>query len=481
MIKYLKSETASLFSNDADKKAIIELLWGDRIEILSNQKKNGRYKVKARGITGYVDAEELGDESLLEIYFIDVGQGDGILIKTPDGKHLLIDGGYKRASKPSGKNAADFVDWKFVKDYGLNKIVIDDMISSHCDADHYGGLWDLINPDEVDELDADTWQIKRFYHAGVSWWNDKTGSKPKRTTGPNEEGFLTKLLEDQDDAATSMEDPDFELQGEWRKFIECLLDQNVPIKRIAHKLGGPIKTLPGYSGDVKIKILGPIEHDLDGSPAYKHLGSDSQNTNGHSVTLRVDYGRSKILLTGDLNAKSQRVLLESHAGNTQAFQCDVTKACHHGSDDCSFEFLQHVNAGATIISSGDNETHAHPRPGIVSASAITGFHKIENDKIVTPLIYSTEIARSYKLGNPYEVKVNDQVFNDENAIKVKFTETKSGGLNAKKSEKSLNGLYVVSSIIYGLVNVRTDGNKILCATLNEGKHTWDTKTFQARF
>jgi hypothetical protein len=57
-----------------------------------------------------------------------------------------------RASQPSGKNAADFVDWKFVKDYGLERIHLDVMMASHNDADHYGGLSDLLGVDTADEL-----------------------------------------------------------------------------------------------------------------------------------------------------------------------------------------------------------------------------------------------------------------------------------------------------------------------------------------
>ena len=54
----------------------------------------------------------------------------------------------------------------------------------------------------------------------------------------------------------------------------------------------------------------------------------------------------------------------------------------------------------TIISSGDNEGHNHPRPRIVAASALTGHKLIKDDRVVTPLIYSTEIARSYKITEP---------------------------------------------------------------------------------
>src|SRR5690606_23651976 len=257
----------------------IELLWGDRVELLSQRKQNGRYKVKARGVEGYVAAEDLGDESLLEIYFIDVGQGDGILIRTPDNKHILIDGGYKRSSKPSGKNAADFVDWKFFKDYGLNKITIDDMIASHCDADHYGGLWDLINSNETHELDADTWKVKRFYHAGVSWWNDKTGDKPKRTNGPIEDGFLTRLLVDEVDEANRLSGPDSELEGYCAGFIECLECQHVPMKRLSDEPEDSIKTHPESYGNVRNKVPGTGQSNHNGNAAHKQHGKPSEDTN----------------------------------------------------------------------------------------------------------------------------------------------------------------------------------------------------------
>jgi hypothetical protein len=40
----------------------------------------------------------------------------------------MIDGGSKRASQPTGKNAADFVDWTFARDYGLSQIHLDVMM-----------------------------------------------------------------------------------------------------------------------------------------------------------------------------------------------------------------------------------------------------------------------------------------------------------------------------------------------------------------
>ena len=193
-IKYLNVEKAKLYKDSNSNTELMELLWGDRVELVSNTKVNGRYKVNARWANNaYIDADVLGDTSLLELYFIDVGQGDGVLIVTPDRKHILIDGGYKRSKQPHGKSAADFVDWKFKKEYKQNTIELDAMICSHCDADHYGGLWDLINPDEREkkELDTTKTNVKNFYHAGISWWKN---AEKSRFLGTEKDGAMYDLL-----------------------------------------------------------------------------------------------------------------------------------------------------------------------------------------------------------------------------------------------------------------------------------------------
>jgi competence protein ComEC len=76
----------------------------------------------------------------LKIHFIDVGQGDSILIEEAGGKNILIDGGDR-----ADRIAAGIIN--YLKDQKIEKI--DYIISTHPHADHIGGLVDIIDSFEV--------------------------------------------------------------------------------------------------------------------------------------------------------------------------------------------------------------------------------------------------------------------------------------------------------------------------------------------
>jgi beta-lactamase superfamily II metal-dependent hydrolase len=492
-IRYVSQATTPLYAAASGSRQLMELLWGDRVIVI--EEGGDRHKVRARAKAGYVAAAHLGTQSLLEVYFIDVGQGDGVLIRTPDGRHVVIDGGYDRKKQPSGKNAADFVDWKFAREYGQRTITIDAMIASHNDADHYGGLADLLDAGSTAELDATQVVVEAFYHAGVAWWvNPENGD---RWLGPSSDDgkLLTQLMGDRDAVAAAVEDAaEPRLQGEWREFMERVLatrtsdDDPTPIRRLSDA-DLHVPGFDGADGGVAIRVLGPVQKQVGTRPALRrYTAAHSKNTNGNSILLRLDYGRARILLTGDLNADSQRALLGDYAGRRLDFQCDVAKACHHGSDDVSYEFLSAMRPAVTIISSGDNEGHDHPRPGIVAASATTGYLEVTRDSIVSPLVYSTEIARSVNLGKVRKVTVPAaggtpvSVTGDElRHVAIEAAVTKAGDLRPTTVKRSLRSTYVVAGLIYGLVNVRTDGTTILCATLNEKDNSWHTRVIRSRF
>jgi competence protein ComEC len=63
----------------------------------------------------------------LELHFIDVGQGDAVLIRAPSGQNVLIDGG-----RPSETTA------EYLQTLGVNQLEL--VVATHADADHIGGL-----------------------------------------------------------------------------------------------------------------------------------------------------------------------------------------------------------------------------------------------------------------------------------------------------------------------------------------------------
>jgi len=94
--------TAELLTEDGQKK---DLLWGDYVNVIEGGETTN--KVRARASTGTLPTNRLMSEPLLEVYFIDVGQGDGVLVRTPDGRHILIDGGLPQNNQLRWKNTAE--------------------------------------------------------------------------------------------------------------------------------------------------------------------------------------------------------------------------------------------------------------------------------------------------------------------------------------------------------------------------------------
>ena len=80
-------------------------------------------------------------KGVLTVTFLDVGQGDAILIESPTGVQLLIDG---------GPNAV--VLRQLAKEMGFFDRSIDMVLATHPDQDHIGGLSDVLNRYEVAEI-----------------------------------------------------------------------------------------------------------------------------------------------------------------------------------------------------------------------------------------------------------------------------------------------------------------------------------------
>lgn len=94
-----------------------------------------------------------------------------------------------------------------------------------------------------------------------------------------------------------------------------------------------------------------------GSADVTILGLNSgKEVNDTSIVLRIDYGKTSFLFTGDATTTSEQALLK--AG--EDLSADVLKvACHGSADSTSKEFLSEVSPSYAVISVGEN-TDGHP-------------------------------------------------------------------------------------------------------------------------
>ena len=87
------------------------------------------------------------------------------------------------------------------------------------------------------------------------------------------------------------------------------------------------------------------------------VNSVPDDTNNTSIVLRIVYGETSFLFTGDAEEPAEDVILQSG----QDIQSTVLKVGHHGSRTSTSEaFLDTVNPAYAVISCGKGNSYGHP-------------------------------------------------------------------------------------------------------------------------
>jgi competence protein ComEC len=222
----------------------------------------------------------------LHVTFLDVGQGDAILVTTPQGRQILIDGGPSPAALTSALGRhMPFWDRS-----------IDLVVATHSDADHVTGLAEVLTR----------------YKVG---------------------GWLENGRSD-DDAV----------------FAECQnLLKAARVRKYSARVGDRLELGAGLS----IEIIHPPRELMTGT------ASDSNN---NSLVLRLIWGHASFLLTGDLAAEGEHMLLRSG----QDLAVDVLKVGHHGSGGSStHDFLASVSPRFAAISVATKNPFGHPDQAVL--------------------------------------------------------------------------------------------------------------------
>jgi competence protein ComEC len=84
--------------------------------------------------TSFRDVLTLDVCSCLTVFFLDVGQGDAALLRTPHSRWIEIDGGPRLPGSDAGRRVVI----PFLRRHGAGRLAL--MVATHGDADHLGGL-----------------------------------------------------------------------------------------------------------------------------------------------------------------------------------------------------------------------------------------------------------------------------------------------------------------------------------------------------
>jgi len=223
--------------------------------------------------------------SNVEVHFIDVGQGDSIYIKLPNNVDILIDGG----NNWYGDDVVTYLKSQNVDD-------IEYMIATHPDADHIGGLDDVLK----------AFEVVNVYAPEV----------PHTTKTYND--FVLEVRN----------------EGTYIKTAKA------GITLINTALAAVIGC-PSFSN---LFFLGPV----------KNYGTD---LNSWSAVMKLDFGNSSFLFTGDADRISEKDMIDNGM-SLKADVLKVGH--HGSDSSTSQEFLKEVNPKYAVISVGKNNNYGHP-------------------------------------------------------------------------------------------------------------------------
>lgn len=194
-------------------------------------------------VTGYWSSN-----SYLQIHVLDVGQGDSILVRFPNGKNMLIDTGGWKGEFVDGRGAGEVVA-SYLRRIGVNKL--DALVLSHPHEDHCAGALFL----------KDRFDISSVLVSPV----------------------------------TSLPDITEQIDISYIQLLSSMKKKGVSVKEV---LAGDQILLDPM---VEVKVLSP---DIN-------LFTDTRSDlNNNSLIISVKYGLMSFLLTGDVEVDGQLGLME---------------------------------------------------------------------------------------------------------------------------------------------------------------------------
>lgn len=118
--------------------------------------------------------------------------------------------------------------------------------------------------------------------------------------------------------------------------------RNIPVEYV--KAGDSFEI-----GDVRFDVLWPTADMVAERPAVASGGTDGPggtvNMNCHSLVLKMTYGSTSALFTGDIYVEAEDEMLKLYKDDPSVLDCDILKIMHHGYSNANGNesFIQDVS------------------------------------------------------------------------------------------------------------------------------------------
>lgn len=283
------------------------------------------------------------DRSFVTV-FLDVGQGDGILIRTEQETSILIDGG-----STSNQRVGEYVLLPAIRYYGMSEL--DYVFVTHGDADHISGIEYLLNAEHIGV---------RIRNLVLAKYGDRQGLANIETLA--KEKNINVVYMEAGDKIQEKQNPD--MAGltleclypsgstlEAKQVVEREADSIAEAKQVAEREAS------GITDDKKIAI--GLDNAITANVPGEGATGSGLNANDLSMVLLAKYDGRKILFTGDAGSMvEKRLILEK---SILLSEIDALKVGHHGSHSASSKgFLQTTKPQYAIISCGKKNHYGHP-------------------------------------------------------------------------------------------------------------------------
>ncbi len=269
----------------------------------------------------------------VHVYFLDVGQGDAIVIKTQE-HTLMVDGGGDRFMDDDC-NKGKTVIYPFLLDKGIRRI--DCVFVSHSHYDHIKGILELIPLIPVGKVVMSKPYEEVFKELGIK--ND----------GPSHGEHGQAENSDSNDKERGESDGMNITERVFRGGDEQFL--LIELKALCETHGIPVEFMEfgqqlefGYNVTMTCLYPGP-------NATY------SEDENNNSLVLDMEAYGFDLLLTGDVEEEGEKWMLENIIGLNEI---EMLKVAHHGSNSSSSEaFLSCVMPRFAVVCVGKN-LFGHP-------------------------------------------------------------------------------------------------------------------------